>query len=84
MKNRDLNLLKELGGWSSLEMVLRYAHVNVEHAAPSIAAMPAIEITPPACVAAVEALRVQAEQEAATPQGAFEILADNLQRGLVG
>jgi integrase len=84
MKNRDLNLLKELGGWSSLEMVLRYAHVNVEHAAPSIAAMPAIEITPPASVAAVEALRVQAEQEAATPKGAFEILAENLQRGLVG
>lgn len=63
MKNRDLNLLKELGGWSSLEMVLRYAHVNVEHAAPSIAAMDTIETTPPASVAANEALRQQAEAE---------------------
>lgn len=42
MHNRDLNLLMHLGGWSSLSMVLRYAHVNVAHAAPSIAAMPAI------------------------------------------
>ncbi|WP_038950441.1 tyrosine-type recombinase/integrase [Bradyrhizobium genomosp. III] len=41
-ENRDLNLLKELGGWSSLEMVLRYAHVNVAHAAPSINNMPSI------------------------------------------
>lgn len=41
-ENRDLNMLKELGGWSSLEMVLRYAHVNVEHAAPSINKMPSI------------------------------------------
>lgn len=41
-ENRDLNMLKELGGWSSLEMVLRYAHVNVAHAAPSINAMPSI------------------------------------------
>jgi integrase len=41
-QNRDLNMLMHLGGWSSLSMVLRYAHVNVAHAAPSIAAMPAI------------------------------------------
>jgi integrase len=41
-QNRDLNMLMHLGGWSSLSMVLRYAHVNVEHAAPSIHAMPAI------------------------------------------
>lgn len=67
MKNRDLNLLKELGGWSSLQMVLRYAHVNVEHAAPSIAAMPAIEITPPASVAATEAQRRQAEITSVSP-----------------
>lgn len=41
-QNRDLNMLMHLGGWSSLSMVLRYAHVNVAHAAPSISAMPAI------------------------------------------
>ena len=41
-QNRDLNLLMHLGGWSTLSMVLRYAHVNVAHAAPSIEAMPAI------------------------------------------
>jgi hypothetical protein len=35
-------LLMHLGGWSSLSMVLRYAHVNVAHAAPSIATMPTI------------------------------------------
>ncbi len=42
MEHRDLNLLMHLGGWSSLSMVLRYAHVNVSHAAPSINAMPTI------------------------------------------
>lgn len=48
-ENRDLNMLMHLGGWSSLSMVLRYAHVNVEHAAPSICAMPAIgQATKPA------------------------------------
>jgi integrase len=41
-QNRDLNMLMHLGGWSSLSMVLRYAHVNVAHAAPSIGAMPTI------------------------------------------
>ncbi|WP_315734216.1 site-specific integrase [Bradyrhizobium sp. SZCCHNR1093] len=41
-ENRDLNMLMHLGGWSSLSMVLRYAHVNVEHAAPSINKMPSI------------------------------------------
>ncbi|MBN8992452.1 MAG: site-specific integrase [Rhizobiales bacterium] len=41
-ENRDLNLLMHLGGWSSLSMVLRYAHVNVAHAAPSIEIMPTI------------------------------------------
>jgi integrase len=45
-ENRDLNMLKELGGWSSLEMVLRYAHVNVAHAAPSINNMPSIGPAP--------------------------------------
>jgi integrase len=41
-ENRDLNMLMHLGGWSSLSMVLRYAHVNVSHAAPSIQNMPTI------------------------------------------
>jgi integrase len=45
-ENRDLNMLMHLGGWSSLSMVLRYAHVNVAHAAPSIKAMPSIAPTP--------------------------------------
>jgi integrase len=38
--NRDLIALMELGGWKSEKMVLRYAHVNVEHLAGSIAALP--------------------------------------------
>lgn len=37
--NRDLRALMELGGWKSLDMVLRYAHVNMEHLAPSIGAI---------------------------------------------
>ena len=37
--NRDLAGLQYLGGWSSIEMVVRYAHVNVENMAPSIKAM---------------------------------------------
>jgi len=41
-ENHDLNMLMHLGGWSSLAMVLRYAHVNVAHAAPSINNMPSI------------------------------------------
>lgn len=47
-ENRDLNMLMHLGGWSSLAMVLRYAHVNVAHAAPSIKAMPTIGARPAA------------------------------------
>jgi integrase len=42
-ENRDLNVLMDLGGWSSLSMVLRYAHVNVAHRAPSINKMPSIQ-----------------------------------------
>ncbi|MGJ5182126.1 tyrosine-type recombinase/integrase [Bradyrhizobium oligotrophicum] len=45
-EHRDLNMLMHLGGWSSLSMVLRYAHVNVSHAAPSINAMPSIGPAP--------------------------------------
>jgi integrase len=45
-ENRDLNMLMHLGGWSSLSMVLRYAHMNVAHAAPSIQVMPSIGAAP--------------------------------------
>lgn len=34
--NRDLLGLMKLGGWKSLAMVERYAHVNVSHLAPSV------------------------------------------------
>jgi len=37
--NRDLIGLMKLGGWKSLKMVERYAHVNTTHLAPSILAM---------------------------------------------
>jgi integrase len=37
--NRDLAQLQKLGGWKSHEMVLRYAHVNVENMAAGIQAM---------------------------------------------
>jgi integrase len=40
MANRDLRALMELGGWKSEKMVLRYTHVNTEHLAASIAALP--------------------------------------------
>ncbi|MHB8286834.1 MAG: tyrosine-type recombinase/integrase [Caulobacteraceae bacterium] len=36
MANRDLRALMELGGWKSADMVIRYAHVNTDHLAPSI------------------------------------------------
>jgi integrase len=29
-----LHILKELGGWESMEMVLRYAHLSADHLAP--------------------------------------------------
>lgn len=38
--NRDVNALKELGGWKSLDMVMRYTHVSKEHLAPSIKNLP--------------------------------------------
>ena len=34
--NRDLTALMELGGWKSVSMVMRYAHVNTSHLAASI------------------------------------------------
>lgn len=39
MANRDMRALMELGGWKSPEMVVRYAHVNTSHLAPTIDAM---------------------------------------------
>ena len=35
-ENRDLVALMQLGGWKSVDMVLRYAHVNTGQLAPSI------------------------------------------------
>ena len=37
--NRDLPALMELGGWKSVSMVMRYAHVNTAHLAGSINAV---------------------------------------------
>ena len=34
--NRDLTALMELGGWKSVAMVMRYAHVNTSHLAGTI------------------------------------------------
>lgn len=34
--NRDITALLQLGGWKSVDMVIRYAHVNTSHLAPSI------------------------------------------------
>lgn len=34
--NRDIGELMALGGWKSVEMVMRYAHVNTSHLAPGI------------------------------------------------
>lgn len=34
-KNKDIGHLMELGGWKSVEMAMRYAHVNVSHLASS-------------------------------------------------
>lgn len=42
MEHRDLLALMTLGGWKQISMVQRYAHVNVENLAPSIAAMPSL------------------------------------------
>lgn len=41
--NRDLTALMQLGGWKSLLMVARYAHVNTSHLAPTIARLWAVE-----------------------------------------
>lgn len=36
MKNKDLKKLMELGGWKSIDMVMRYTHVDKAELAPSI------------------------------------------------
>lgn len=41
--NRDLAGLMKLAGWRSERMALRYAHLNVENLAASIAALPSME-----------------------------------------
>lgn len=38
--NRDLTTLQQLGGWKSVNMVMRYAHTNVELHSESIEALP--------------------------------------------
>ena len=42
-EHRDLIKLKELGGWKSLSMVLRYAHVNSNNYLDDINAMPSLQ-----------------------------------------
>jgi integrase len=42
--NRDLGALQHLGGWSSVHMVLRYAHTNVAHLAPTMIGLPGGEL----------------------------------------
>ena len=39
-ETRDLRQLMELGGWRTLEMVTRYAHVNPDHLRPAIDLLP--------------------------------------------
>ena len=39
-KNRDLRGLQKLGGWKSIELVERYAHVNVDELRHTIDALP--------------------------------------------
>jgi integrase len=38
--NRDLGALQKLGGWKSVRMVMRYAHVNVDELAHTIDRLP--------------------------------------------
>jgi integrase len=42
--NRDLGALQRLGGWKSVRMVMRYAHVNVAELSHTIAALPGGEL----------------------------------------
>ncbi len=45
--NRDLTALMALGGWKSVAMVMRYAHVNTDHLRDSIAALPGTKSAQP-------------------------------------
>lgn len=45
--NRDIAALMRLGGWKSVAMVLRYAHVNVEDLAPGVLKLGENPGTPP-------------------------------------
>jgi len=38
-RGTPLQVLKELGGWATLEMVQRYAHFSAEHLTPYVLAM---------------------------------------------
>lgn len=40
--HRDVASLQQLGGWASIEMVMRYVHINTDHLAAQIAALPVI------------------------------------------
>jgi integrase len=40
MANRDLGALQRLGGWKSVQMVMRYAHTNVEELTSTIDKLP--------------------------------------------
>jgi integrase len=44
MEHRDLLRLKEAGGWSSLTMVERYAHINRDHLRADIEALPSLQV----------------------------------------
>ena len=35
-QNHDLLALKELGGWKSIRMVMRYTHINTDHLKPQV------------------------------------------------
>lgn len=42
-ESRNLRLLMELGGWRTMQMVTRYAHVNPDHLRPAIDLLPGAE-----------------------------------------
>ena len=42
--NRNMAALKELGGWKSEAMVMRYAHVNTDHLRSTIEALPSTKL----------------------------------------
>jgi integrase len=44
---RDLRVLMELGGWKTISMVARYAHVNPDHLSPAIESLPGAKSVQP-------------------------------------